>query len=170
MGCRCQACGRPPGGGQVGKSRQVPAPPTYTRTGDARKLPAPPANTDCRKAKDSWSINAHASATPLNDSAETLALKQALGASAATVPVSGTKGYHGHALGATGAWEAAITLLALHDGWLPPCVNLLDPDPACDLPLIREPGGRDAQIDYALSNSFGFGGINACLVFGRAER
>jgi 3-oxoacyl-[acyl-carrier-protein] synthase II len=114
-------------------------------------------------------VNAHASATSLNDAAETLALKQALGDSAATVPVSGTKGYHGHALGATGAWEAAITLLALHDGWLPPCINLFDPDPSCDLPLIREPGGRLAHIDYALSNSFGFGGINACLVFGRVR-
>ncbi len=112
-------------------------------------------------------INAHGSSTPLNDSTETGALKQALGDAAYTIPVSGTKGYHGHALGATGAWEAAISLLALRDDWLPPNLNLFDPDTACDLDYIRDPQGRSAHIDYVLSNSFGFGGINACLLFGR---
>ena len=112
-------------------------------------------------------INAHGSSTTLNDSTEIGAIKQALGDSAYTVPISGTKGYHGHALGATGAWEAAISLLVLRDDWLPPCVNLFQPDPACDLDLIREPGGRSRRVDYVLSNSFGFGGINACLLFGR---
>ncbi len=112
-------------------------------------------------------INAHGSSTPLNDSTETLALKQVFGDSVNTLPVSGTKGFHGHALGATGAWEAAISLLCLHDGWLPPTLNLRTPDPACDLDYIPETQGRTAQVDYVLSNSFGFGGINACLVFGR---
>lgn len=112
-------------------------------------------------------INAHGSSTPLNDSTETGALKQALGDAAYQIPVSGTKGFHGHALGATGAWEAAISLLALHDGWLPPSLNLFDPDPACDLDYIRDPIGLSKSIDYALSNSFGFGGINACLLFGK---
>jgi len=113
-------------------------------------------------------INAHGSSTPLNDSTETLALKQAFGDYAYQVPISGTKGFHGHALGATGAWEAAISLLCLYDGWLPPTLNLVNPDPACDLNYLAGTKGQDTQIDYVLSNSFGFGGINACLVFGRA--
>lgn len=112
-------------------------------------------------------VNAHGSSTTLNDSTETGALKIALGDAAYSVPISGTKGFHGHALGATGAWEAAISLLALADDWLPPTLNLIDPDPLCDLDFIREPEGRTKHIDYALSNSFGFGGINACLLFGR---
>ncbi len=112
-------------------------------------------------------INAHGSSTPLNDSTETLALKQAFGDYAYQVPISGTKGFHGHALGATGAFEAAISLLCLHDNWLPPTLNLTEPDPACDLNYLKGTEGQDAQVDYVLSNSFGFGGINACLVFGR---
>ena len=112
-------------------------------------------------------INAHGSSTVLNDSTETEALKQVFGDHAYQIPVSGTKGFHGHALGATGAWEAAISLLALRDNWLPPTLNLSTPDPACDLDYIPEPAGRAAQVNYILSNSFGFGGINACLLFGR---
>ncbi|HTD47063.1 MAG TPA: beta-ketoacyl-ACP synthase II, partial [bacterium] len=112
-------------------------------------------------------INAHASGTPLNDGAETLAIKQVLGDHAYRVPVSGTKAMHGHALGASGAIEAAICMLALRHAYLPPTVNLEDPDPACDLDYI--PGrGREAAVEYILSNSFGFGGINASLVFGQA--
>ena len=112
-------------------------------------------------------INAHASSTPLNDSTETLALKQTFGDYAYQVPISGTKGFHGHALGATGAWEAAISLLCLADDWLPPTLNLAEPDPACDLGYLRGTDGQLAHVDHVLSNSFGFGGINACLVFGR---
>jgi 3-oxoacyl-[acyl-carrier-protein] synthase II len=113
-------------------------------------------------------INAHGSSTPLNDGTELGALRQVFGDNLARIPISGTKGYHGHALGATGAWEAAISLLALRDEWLPPCVNLENPDPAAEgLDLIREPEGRNQSVDYVLSNSFGFGGINACLLFGR---
>lgn len=113
-------------------------------------------------------INAHASSTPLNDSTEAGAFQQVFGAALSGTPVSGTKGYHGHALGATGAWEAAISLLALRDEWLPPCVNLEHPDEATEgMDLIREPQGRQVRVDAVLSNSFGFGGINACLLFGR---
>ena len=112
-------------------------------------------------------VNAHGSSTTLNDSTETMALKQVFGESVHTLPISGTKGFHGHALGATGAWEAAISLLCLEDDWLPPTLNLKNPDPACDLDYIPEPSGRKARVDAVLSNSFGFGGINACLVFGR---
>ena len=115
-------------------------------------------------------INAHGSSTPLNDSTETLALKQVFGSAAYQIPISGTKGFHGHALGATGAWEAAISLLALHDNWLPPTLNLTNPDPTCDLDYLPGTEGRAKSVDYVLSNSFGFGGINACLVFGRNER
>jgi 3-oxoacyl-[acyl-carrier-protein] synthase II len=111
-------------------------------------------------------INGHGSSTPLNDSTETSAMKQVFGESAYKIPISGTKSYHGHALGASGAWEAAISLLALHDEWLPPTLNLFEPDPACDLDYIPH-HGREKRVDYVLSNSFGFGGINACLLFGR---
>jgi 3-oxoacyl-[acyl-carrier-protein] synthase II len=114
-------------------------------------------------------INAHGSSTPLNDSAETDAIKQVFGEAAYRIPISGTKGAHGHALGATGAWEAAACLLALQDDWLPPTLNLTTPDPACDLDYIPEITGRAQRVDYVLSNSFGFGGINACLLFGRVE-
>ncbi len=114
-------------------------------------------------------VNAHGSSTTLNDSTETLALKLALGDAAYTIPISGTKGFHGHALGATGAWEAAISLLALRDEWLPPTLNLTEPDPACDLSYIQGTKGLPRRVDYVLSNSFGFGGINACLLFGRVE-
>jgi 3-oxoacyl-[acyl-carrier-protein] synthase II len=111
-------------------------------------------------------INAHGSSTPLNDPTETLAIRNVFGDAAKRVPVSGTKGYYGHALGASGAFEAAICSLALQEQWLPPTVNLATPDPACDLDYIQG-AGRAARVDAVLSNSFGFGGINACLVLRR---
>lgn len=113
-------------------------------------------------------VNAHGSSTPLNDGVETTAIKMALGESAYQIPVSGTKAMHGHSLGAAGAIEAAICFLALRDGYLPPTVNLDAPDPECDLDFIPHEG-REARVDYILSNSFGFGGINATLAFGRHE-
>lgn len=113
-------------------------------------------------------INAHGSSTLLNDPTETLAIRAVFGDAARRVPVSGTKGYYGHALGASGAFEAAICSLALHEQWLPPTVNLAVPDPACDLDYIQG-AGRPARVDAVLSNSFGFGGINACLVLRRAS-
>jgi 3-oxoacyl-[acyl-carrier-protein] synthase II len=112
-------------------------------------------------------VNAHGSSTPLNDSTETLAIKQVFGDHAYRLAVSGTKGYYGHALGASGAIELAICALSLARGWLPPTINLSRPDPACDLDCL--PGrGRDARPDVVLSNSFGFGGVNATLVLRRA--
>ena len=108
-------------------------------------------------------INAHGSSTPLNDSTETAAIKQVFGEHAGRLLVSGTKGYYGHALGASGAIEAAICALALARRWLPPTINLQRPDPACDLNCL--PGeGLEAAPDAIISNSFGFGGINATLV------
>jgi 3-oxoacyl-[acyl-carrier-protein] synthase II len=113
-------------------------------------------------------INAHGSSTPLNDPTETGAIRQVFGERAGGIPVSGTKGYYGHALGASGAIEAGICALASRSGWLPPTINLTTPDPACDLDYL--PGeGRAASPEFMLSNSFGFGGINAALVFQRAD-
>jgi 3-oxoacyl-[acyl-carrier-protein] synthase II len=111
-------------------------------------------------------VNAHGSSTPLNDGTETKAIKAVLGEHAYHVPVSGTKAMHGHALGASGAIEAAICMLAFRYAYLPPTLNLDAPDPECDLDYVPHTG-RQAQVDYILSNSFGFGGINAALVFGR---
>ena len=112
-------------------------------------------------------VNAHGSSTPLNDPTETIAIKRVFGDHAAKLQLSGTKGYYGHALGASGAVETAICAQALVNEWLPPTVNLESPDDACDLDYIRGPG-RDARVDHILTNSFGFGGINASLVLRRA--
>ncbi|MEO5753851.1 MAG: beta-ketoacyl-[acyl-carrier-protein] synthase family protein [Chthoniobacterales bacterium] len=111
-------------------------------------------------------INAHASSTQLNDSTETMSIKQVFGAHAYKIPVTGTKPYTGHPLGATGAIEAAGCALAIDRGWVPPTLNLENPDPACDLDVVPQ-HGRDLKIDHVLSNSFGFGGINACIALGR---
>ena len=112
-------------------------------------------------------VNAHGSSTPLNDPTETRAIKLVFGDHAAKLQVSSTKAYYGHALGASGAMEAAICALSIERGWLPPTLNLEDPDDGCDLDYI--PGnGRVESVDYVLSNSFGFGGINAALVIQRS--
>jgi 3-oxoacyl-[acyl-carrier-protein] synthase II len=112
-------------------------------------------------------VNAHGSSTPLNDSTETLAIKDVFGDHAYRLAMSGTKGYYGHALGASGAIEAAICALSLARGWLPPTINLTHPDPACDLDCLPHEG-RAARPGAILTNSFGFGGINATLVLRRA--
>jgi 3-oxoacyl-[acyl-carrier-protein] synthase II len=109
-------------------------------------------------------INAHASGTPLNDKVETLAIKELLGERAYAVPVSGTKSLTGHALGASGAVEAAISCLSIHRGFVPATANLVEPDPDCDLDYVTD-GPRRQPVGTVLSNSFGFGGINAALVF-----
>jgi 3-oxoacyl-[acyl-carrier-protein] synthase II len=111
-------------------------------------------------------INAHASSTQLNDSAETAAIKEVFGEHAHRIPVSGTKGYYSHPLGATGAIEAALCALALDRQWVPPTINYQNPDPACDLDIVPN-HGRAAELNYVMSNSFGFGGINASIVLGR---
>jgi 3-oxoacyl-[acyl-carrier-protein] synthase II len=115
-------------------------------------------------------VNAHASSTPLGDRVEARALARALGPRAATVAVSGTKGYYGHPLGASGAIEAAICALAISRGWAPGTVNLTNPDPeatACLPGLLAKP--LEAKIDGVLSTSFGFGGLNAALAFSRVR-
>jgi len=111
-------------------------------------------------------VNTHGSSTPLNDTTETMAIKQVLGDRAYRVPMSGTKGYYGHALGASGAIETAICALALEQEWLPPTVNLQVADKACDLNFLPKTG-RNERVEHLLTNSFGFGGINAALVLRR---
>ena len=112
-------------------------------------------------------INAHGSSTPLNDATETAAIKQVFAEHAYRLAVSGTKGYYGHALGASGAIEAGICALAIERRWLPPTINLERADPACDLDCLPHEG-RAATPELVVSNSFGFGGINASLVLRRA--
>jgi 3-oxoacyl-[acyl-carrier-protein] synthase II len=152
----------------------------YGTTNDAHHMTAPrPDGTQAARAMtlalrdahiaphEVGYINAHGSATPLNDPTETLAFRLALGEHAARIPISGTKGYYGHALGASGAFEAAISVLASANRWLPPTVNLADLDPACDLRFLRDEG-EEGDPEHLVSTSFGFGGINAALVFRRS--
>jgi 3-oxoacyl-[acyl-carrier-protein] synthase II len=114
-------------------------------------------------------INAHATSTPVGDSSETQMLKYALGEeNAYKTPVSGTKGATGHCLGAAGAVEATFTVLSIRDGKLPPTINYEVEDPTCDLDYVPNEA-RAADVRIAVSNSFGFGGHNACVVFKRFE-
>jgi 3-oxoacyl-[acyl-carrier-protein] synthase II len=113
-------------------------------------------------------VNAHGSSTVLNDRIETMAIKEVLGERALRVPVSGTKGLHGHALGASGAMEAAIAAMSVAEGFLPPTANLDHPDPDCDLDYVPRVG-RAGPVRTVISNSFGFGGTNACLVLQAIE-
>ena len=111
-------------------------------------------------------VNPHGSSTPLNDSTESSAIKQVLGDRAYAIPISGTKPYHAHALGASGAIEAAICALDIERGWVPPTVNFESGDDTCDLDYVHE-HGREYRPAVVLTNSFGFGGINASLVLRR---
>lgn len=110
-------------------------------------------------------VNAHGTGTPLNDSAEAAALNRWAGTRAKNLPVSSTKASVGHLLGAAGAVEVVICLMALAGRWLPPTATLRNPEPACAFPLLRHP--MDAKVEYALTNSFGFGGANASLILRR---
>jgi 3-oxoacyl-[acyl-carrier-protein] synthase II len=152
----------------------------YGTTNDAHHMTAPrpdgvQAARSMRMALDDGGVssseidyvNAHGSSTPLNDSTETLAIKKVFGERAYSLQVSSTKGYYGHALGASGAIETAICALALENEWLPPTVNLAAADPSCDLDYIPNIG-RTRRVEHVLTNSFGFGGINAALVLRRA--
>ncbi|MFN4295107.1 MAG: beta-ketoacyl-ACP synthase II [Thermoflexales bacterium] len=113
-------------------------------------------------------INAHGTATPLNDIAETQAVKTALGDYAYKVPMSSTKSMTGHMMGATGALEAAVCIYAIQRGVIPPTRNLVEPDPQCDLDYV--PGeARKHRVNVAMNNSFGFGGHNSVLIFKRYD-
>ena len=121
-----------------------------------------------RTTADVEYVNAHGTSTPVGDAAETRVLKRVFGERANEVPVSSTKSMTGHLLGATGATEAAICVLAINGGYLPPTINLHTPDPECDLDYVPNTA-REQRIDVAISNGFGFGGHNACLVIERYE-
>lgn len=150
---------------------------SFSTTNDGHHMTAPrPDGTSAERAmrqaieragltaEEITAVSAHGSSTPLNDSTETRALKMAFGDHAYRIPVFGTKGMHGHALGATGAFEAALCCLALREGQIPPTANLFEPDAECDLDYVAN-GPRSFAPGPILSNSFGFGGINACVVF-----
>ena len=113
-------------------------------------------------------INAHGTSTPLNDKTETLAIKKVFGEAAYKIPVSSTKSVTGHLLGAAGAVEAIFSIMALYTGKIPPTANYQEPDPECDLDYVTE-GARETHPKVALSNSFGFGGVNATLIFKKVE-
>jgi len=113
-------------------------------------------------------INAHGTSTVLNDASETKAIKDALGEHSKKVPISSNKSMIGHLLGAAGVVEAIFTVLTIRDGIIPPTINYKTPDPECDLDYVPNIA-RKAQVNIALSNSFGFGGVNAALVFKKFE-
>lgn len=151
----------------------------YGLTGDAYHLTTPAPNGEgaarCMAMalkdagldpKDMGYINAHGTSTKYNDEYETMAIKTVFGGHAYKIPVSSTKSMTGHLLGAAGGVEAVITVLAMDRGILPPTINLENPDPECDLDYIPNIA-RKAQVEVAMSNSFGFGGTNACLIFKR---
>jgi 3-oxoacyl-[acyl-carrier-protein] synthase II len=111
-------------------------------------------------------IAAHGTGTPMNDTIETKAIKHALGESAYDVAISSIKSMTGHTLGAAGALSAIAAIKGMHEGLIPPTINLETPDPACDLDYVpNEP--RPAEIKIAMINGFGFGGQNACVVLGK---
>jgi 3-oxoacyl-[acyl-carrier-protein] synthase II len=153
----------------------------YGMSGDAYHMTQPSENGDgayrvmLASAKDAkispeeiGYVNAHGTSTPIGDAIETVAIKRVFGERAKKVPVSSTKSMTGHLLGGAGGLEAGICVLALRDQMLPPTINYENPDPACDLDTVPNQA-RKAEVRYALSNSFGFGGTNAALIFKRWE-
>jgi len=151
----------------------------YGMSGDAYHITQPAENGDgayrvmraaIKDAKlstdDIGYVNAHGTSTPIGDVIETRALKRVFGERAKKVPISSTKSMTGHLLGGAGGLEAGISVLALRDQILPPTINLENPDPECDLDYVPNQA-RKASVEYALSNSFGFGGTNAALIFKR---
>jgi 3-oxoacyl-[acyl-carrier-protein] synthase II len=153
----------------------------YGATGDAYHMtaPAPGGEGGVRSMRAALAdagvqpsgvsyINAHGTSTPHNDKLETAAIKTVFGDSAPGIPISSTKSMIGHLLGAGGAVELVATVLSIRDGRVHPTINLVNPDPECDLDYVPE-GARDVDVRVALSNSFGFGGHNATLVIKKYE-
>lgn len=153
----------------------------YGSTNDAYHISAPAENgrgaAECMRmalkdaslaGEDIDYINAHGTSTPLNDKSETAAIKTAFGEYAYQVPISSTKSMTGHTIGAAGAIEAIVCLLAMRDGIIPPTINYTTPDPLCDLDYVPNKA-RKAELKITMSNSFGFGGHNATLILGKAN-
>lgn len=154
----------------------------YGMTGDAHDIVAPCADGDGAgrainaalkdanlKHEEVDYVNAHGTSTPLGDKAETLAIKRAFGDHAYKLAVSSTKSMTGHLLGATGALEAAVSIMSITDSAIPPTINLDNQDPECDLDYVPNKARLGQKVRVAMSNSFGFGGHNACLIFKKFE-
>ena len=154
------------GYGMSGDAFHVTA-PSETGDGAVRAMQAALASAACDPSKVNY-VNAHGTSTPYNDKLETLAIKRVFGEHAHEMAVSSTKSMTGHLLGAAGGLEAGITALTVKRQMIPPTINLENPDPDCDLDYVAG-STRNQSIDYALSNSFGFGGTNAVLLFKRCD-
>jgi 3-oxoacyl-[acyl-carrier-protein] synthase II len=146
-------------------------------SGDAHHITAPSLDGPMRAMKMAWEmagkpkidyINAHGTSTPTNDKNETAAIKALFGGKENTPPVSSTKGATGHCLGAAGSIEAVITLMAMDKNIMPPTINYEEPDPECDLDYVPNKA-REANIEVAMSNSFGFGGTNGVVIFKKVK-
>ncbi|HHD77587.1 MAG TPA: beta-ketoacyl-ACP synthase II, partial [Campylobacteraceae bacterium] len=144
----------------------------FGESGDANHITTPVVDGPYRAMKAAYEmagepridyINAHGTSTPANDKNETAAIKQLFGSKDLCPPVSSTKGQTGHCLGAAGAIEAVISLMAMRDSILPPTINYEHPDPECDLDYVPNQA-REDNIDVVMSNSFGFGGTNGCII------
>jgi 3-oxoacyl-[acyl-carrier-protein] synthase II len=145
----------------------------FGESGDANHITTPSLDGPARAMKAAYKmagepkidyINAHGTSTAINDKNETIAIKELLGGKENCPPVSSIKGQIGHCLGAAGGIEAVTCLMAMRDGILPPTINYTTPDENCDLDYVTD-GAREAKIDIAMSNSFGFGGTNGVLIF-----
>ena len=145
----------------------------FGESGDANHITTPTMDGPLRAMKGAYKmagepkidyVNAHGTSTAVNDKNETAALKELFGSKETCPPVSSIKGQIGHCLGAAGAIEAVVCLMAMRDGVLPPTINLVNPDENCDLDYISS-GSRKAEINIAMSNSFGFGGTNGVVIF-----
>jgi len=144
----------------------------FGESGDANHITTPTMDGPLRAIKMAYEmagkpkvdyVNAHGTSTPVNDKNETAALKQLFG-EGSVPPVSSIKGQIGHCLGAAGAIEAVVSLMAMRDGLLPPTINYTTPDEACDLDYVTD-GARKAELNVVMSNSFGFGGTNGVVIF-----
>lgn len=152
------------GYGHTSDAHHVTA-PLETGEGAAEAIRLALADADIQPEQIDY-INAHGTSTPLNDRSETVAIKTAFGEQAYEIPISSTKSVTGHMMGAAGSTEAVLTIEAMRNSFIPPTVNLENPDPTCDLNYTPNVG-VEHDISYAMSNSFGFGGHNAVIIFGR---